>query len=241
MQGTIAVLVALSGLGCHHKSCDTYCPPACYSSHYDGCYASACYSYAMPTSQWMGCYSGCYSLTQAAYWDSCYGSACYGSCYGSACYASACYGGCYGSCYGGCYGGHRRMRHHHGLFGCKRNSCEVCCASGQMMPYGGGGWPMGMPVFGTYTPTYYDMGTPQGVMSSQWGGTQYMNDTTTTEPANPPPVAPETPEGPVEDTTVPDVDTTSPPINDTLPTEPGGVEGTIPGAPVETPVNPQGF
>jgi hypothetical protein len=47
MQGTIVMLMALSGLGCHHKSCDvTYVPSyygtgACSSTAYahDGCHA----------------------------------------------------------------------------------------------------------------------------------------------------------------------------------------------------------
>ena len=40
MQGTIVMLMALSGLGCHHKSCDVAYAPSCYSG---------------------GCYGGCYS------------------------------------------------------------------------------------------------------------------------------------------------------------------------------------
>ena len=41
MQGTIAVLMALSGLGCHHKHCASMpvMAPACYSACYGGCYA----------------------------------------------------------------------------------------------------------------------------------------------------------------------------------------------------------
>lgn len=39
MQGTVALLLALSGLGCHHKSCATYAAPACYAAptSYSGC------------------------------------------------------------------------------------------------------------------------------------------------------------------------------------------------------------
>src|SRR5215211_6792178 len=81
MQGTMVVLMALSGLGCHHRNCDVAYVPACYSSCYGG--------------GWDGCYgggpsyvSGCYSapvVVESGYagWS----------------------GGCYSSCYGGGYGG----------------------------------------------------------------------------------------------------------------------------------------
>ena len=49
MQGTIVMMLALSGLGCHHKSCAPAYAPACYS---------ACYS------AYAGCY-GCYGSPQA--------------------------------------------------------------------------------------------------------------------------------------------------------------------------------
>ena len=40
MQGTVVMLMALSGLGCHNKSCDVvYAPPA-YSCFSGGCYAN---------------------------------------------------------------------------------------------------------------------------------------------------------------------------------------------------------
>ena len=42
MQGTIVMLMALSGLGCHHKSCDvTYVP----SYHGTGAYSSTGYAH----------------------------------------------------------------------------------------------------------------------------------------------------------------------------------------------------
>ena len=79
MQGTIVMLMALSGLGCHHKGCDMVYTPSCYSG---GCYG--------------GCYDGCYATAYATVVEpSCY-SACYSSGY------SGCYGGCYGGGYGGC-------------------------------------------------------------------------------------------------------------------------------------------
>lgn len=132
MQGTIVMLMALSGLGCHHKNCAPAYAPACYDSCYSGCY-SGCYSSPavidpMPTSYVApSCYSECYS--------SCYGGAyyvptAYESCspcgrrpgllarlFGKlcgrgsgACYdfpvAAACYGGSYSdACYSACYSG----------------------------------------------------------------------------------------------------------------------------------------
>ena len=40
MQGTIVMMLALSGLGCHHKSCGPAYVPACYSSCYSGATAA---------------------------------------------------------------------------------------------------------------------------------------------------------------------------------------------------------
>ena len=82
MQGTVVMLMALSGLGCHNKSCDVVYAPPSYSCFSGGCYANVYPpAYVSPS-----CYSGCYS-----------------SCY------SGCYGGRYGGgCYGGCYS--RRLR-----------------------------------------------------------------------------------------------------------------------------------
>ena len=87
MQGTVAVLMALSGLGCHHKSHDvaTYAP-ACYSAPaYDACYSS-CYSAPVV---YDACYSSsCYS---APIMDSCYSTPIYDACYSSACYSAVDY------------------------------------------------------------------------------------------------------------------------------------------------------
>ena len=45
MQGTIVMMLALSGLGCHHKSCGPAYAPACYSACYSGyAAATACYA-----------------------------------------------------------------------------------------------------------------------------------------------------------------------------------------------------
>ncbi|MGZ3472091.1 MAG: hypothetical protein ACXWO1_20595, partial [Isosphaeraceae bacterium] len=61
MQGTIVMLMALSGLGCHHKSCDVAYAPSCYSgSCYSGCYGG-CYSGDYATIVEPSCYSSCYS------------------------------------------------------------------------------------------------------------------------------------------------------------------------------------
>ena len=57
MQGTIVMLMALSGLGCHHKACDTAYAPSCYSGGcYGGCYATEYSTVVEPS-----CYSACYS------------------------------------------------------------------------------------------------------------------------------------------------------------------------------------
>ncbi len=45
MQATVVMLMALTGLGCHHKKCEPVYETSCYSS----CYSSS------------GCYSSCYS------------------------------------------------------------------------------------------------------------------------------------------------------------------------------------
>ena len=45
MQGTVVMLLALSGLGCHHKKCEPAYTSGCYSSCYSNCYSSSsCYS-----------------------------------------------------------------------------------------------------------------------------------------------------------------------------------------------------
>ncbi len=162
MQGTIAVLMALSGLGCHHKSCDVAYAPACYSACYGGCYDGG----------YGGCYGGsvgyvapaCYNV---AYYDACYGGAVLDGCYGGG--FSGCYSGCYGGGFGGCYGGGHGGGHGHkhglfsGLFGChKANNCcqpvmpGACYSSCYSVGYGEayGCYSSSMPVYGSYTPVY---------------------------------------------------------------------------------------
>lgn len=161
MQGTIVMLMALSGLGCHHKGCnDCYSAPAVVSSCYSACYdvgyvasAPGCYSSAQSC---YGGYEGCYSLS------SCYSSACYSmpapAC--GSCGSNACGGGC-----GASYASHGCGRKHRGLFGClKRKMCGGCapvasCYGGYGC-YGGnwascyGGWSTAGYTMGSYTPVY---------------------------------------------------------------------------------------
>ena len=57
MQGTMVLLMALSGVGCHHKNCCVAYTPPCYSASFlDGCYGggfAGCYggSYVIPSGQ----------------------------------------------------------------------------------------------------------------------------------------------------------------------------------------------
>jgi hypothetical protein len=144
MQGTVVMLLALSGLGCHHKKVDASYVETCYSSGcYSSCYSSSCYS---------SCYSGGYS--------SCYSGG-YSSCYSGGAYSSADYG-CYSSCYSS-------RRHHHGLFGHKRRACQACYTPAPAPPVcdpcSGGG--SSYPVYGTYTPVYSGYASGQSMGSAQ--------------------------------------------------------------------------
>ena len=113
MHGTVVMLMALSGLGCHHKHADVAYVPSCYTSSYDSCYSSY-----EPS-----CYSGCYS--SADYIGGCYSESCYSdpwpSCYSErrGCFLKRPFHGgpvkkhhrshapietsCYSSYYSGCY------------------------------------------------------------------------------------------------------------------------------------------
>ena len=113
MQGTVMMLMALSGLGCHNKGCDVVYAAPTYSCYSSGCYANVYPSYVSPQS-YTGCYAGGYS-------------GCYATIYDGGCFGGGCYGGGGSSCYSACYGGGG----HHGcgflarLFSCcsKRHSC----------------------------------------------------------------------------------------------------------------------
>lgn len=109
MQVTLAVLLTLSGLGCHHKA------PA--ASYVESCYSS-CYSAPVVESCYTPSYSACYS-------------SCYSSCYTTS--YSCCYSSCYSSCYSepvsncspcGIWGQSRPKRGlFHGLFSKHKNKC----------------------------------------------------------------------------------------------------------------------
>src|SRR5262245_55396190 len=111
MQGTIVMLMALSGVGCHHKSCNWAPSAACYGGGYGACYGNNApmndTTYVAP-SGYSACYSLCYSGSYTMGYGGCYGGGGWGGCYGGGCYG----GGCYGGGGWGCYGGRRC-----GLFG----------------------------------------------------------------------------------------------------------------------------
>ena len=92
MQGTIVMLMAMSGLGCHHKHRDVAPVSACYSSCYSSGYDSGCYSsYAPVATTYVvpSCYSACYSSGYSSCYSSCYSGASFSSCYGGSCYGGA--------------------------------------------------------------------------------------------------------------------------------------------------------
>lgn len=241
MQGTLVMLMALSGLGCHNRACDVaYAPPtytSCFGVGY-GCYADAYPGPVMPA-----CYAGCYT---SGY------SGCYGGWYGGGCYGGwdGCYGGGWGGCYGGGWGGWHGGKHRHtcgggGLFSCfRKRRCAACCDNGYMASacYGSAYSP---PVFGSalgmsYGPVTsgqsYVSGQSMTAPSKQWGRTMAapskQGSTTSgapfvpsevTTPVTPNPVAPPTPRS------------TTPPA--TEPTPPPPVPAT-PVTPVPTRINP---
>ena len=186
MQGTVVMLLALSGLGCHHKQ---VAPVAatCYSSCYSGggCYSS-CYSSGCYSSGYSGCYSSGYS-------------SCYSSCYSGAAYSPASYS-CY-SCYSSCY---TAKRHHHGLFGHKRRSCEACCAPAPVEPVCDPcSLGSDLPVYGTYTPVYggyssgQNLGTTQSYSAPMMGAPAPAGDMAPAAPSAPSPGNPAPPAAPV--------------------------------------------
>jgi hypothetical protein len=126
MQGTVMMLMALSGLGCHNKGYDMVYAPPTYSGYPSGCYANAYPNFVSPQSD-AGCYVGGYS-------------GCYAAVYGGGCFGGGCYGGGLSSCYSACYGGR-----HHGcgllsrLFSCCKSRGHGCYSYG----YGYGGDPWG--------------------------------------------------------------------------------------------------
>lgn len=152
MHGTVVMLMALSGLGCHYKHADVVYAPSCYSGVADACYSS--------------CYSS--SVIQPACYSSCYSASCYSSCYSEACYSSSCYSSCYSGRKHGFFGKHFGKlgglfkKHHRTAYvadscysSCYSSSCYTetyaSCYSGC---YSSGYAPA---VFGTEAPIY---GTP---------------------------------------------------------------------------------
>jgi hypothetical protein len=216
MQGTMAMLLTLSGLGCWHKSCDVAYVPSCYSS-------VACYD-AAPV-------ANTYIQSAAVVMDGCYGGGCYGGgCYGGGCYGGGWTGGCYSACYDwgmtGCYDyASSCAPRKRGLFSClfgghKRRAWAPAVYDGC---YGGGyyGGCYGGPVFGTYTvPTAYGSPIYGGSMQGDviygapmsYPAGQYTAPATsgaaTTAPATAAPEAPATaptttPPPPAPETTLP--------------------------------------
>jgi hypothetical protein len=240
MQGTVVLLMALSGLGCHHKSCDGCydAAPACYS----GCYGGVGYD---------GCYSG-YPSTQVGYISSapgCYGagySACYtpaySSCYGAvydASYAAACYCDDYPS-HGWFCGPRRRWGGGGcGLFSCfRRNRGCGCYATSYGCDAGVYDGCYSTPVFGSYAPTY--AGNMIYGNSQIYGAGQVIGSTaypsaaqTATAPVMTPTPTPApdtaTPPPPTPVTTEPPAPEPAPPPGDATPDAPA--PGEVPKAP----------
>jgi hypothetical protein len=212
MQGTVIMLMALSGLGCHNKSCDVAYGPPAYSCFSGGCYANVYPDYVSPS-----CYSGCFSSSY---------SGCYSSYYGS----------CYGGCYSGNYGGHHGCGLFAKLFSCFRHSGGHGCYGSS---YGGSGCYGGSyGGFGTYNAPYdppifgyalqYNYGSmdpynqgPSGVMSPTPAPTPTPSEAVAPVAPNPVP----TPTAPSPSTPVPSDATPPPPP---APLAPGNVVPPIP-------------
>lgn len=232
MQGTIVMLMALTGLGCHHKGGGHHAvAPSCYADA--GCYGG-CYDGTYATGQSVG-YTSYAPACYATAYSACYGQT-YSSCYGAtwdACYSSA---ACYGD-WGGCYGGGHS---HKGLFAClKRKKCGAC--NGGYTGCYGNWYDAGYstPVFGAYMPTYggdviYNGATTSGQMGSGqavWsdaGGSVYSITPTQAAPATgdsvPPPATGDSPPPAETAPAVPPVDTPK------VPDAPVPGAGDVPGA-----------
>jgi hypothetical protein len=113
MQGTVVMLMALSGMGCHHKYDVAYGPPT-YSAFFG-----------------MGCYANVYPNYMATAYVA---PSCYAPCYADM------YNGCYSACYGGCYGGGYVRKHHSCCFVSRLFGCCGCGKSGYGDPYAGYGY-----------------------------------------------------------------------------------------------------
>lgn len=246
MQGTMVMLLALSGLGCGHSAHKAPVYDSCYSSCYGGVAYDACYD---------SCYSACYG---GGFVQTSYGS-CYSSCYGGSCYATG-YDACYSSCYGGsCYGGGLFKRKHGGLFSCfggggglfghkhKRayydacySACygptayyDSCYSACYFSPVYTNAYDM--PVFGTYTPAVSPQagyGSPQGsiLMSPSKAGVadpapqSYGTTPTPAEEPAPPPAEEPAPPPAEEPAPATDLDT----LDTELPTPPAADDFDFP-------------
>src|SRR5271157_5635580 len=158
MQGTIVMLMALSGLGCHHKSCDVAYVPSYYDTGacYGGCYGGGYATVVEPS-----CYSGCYSSGYSGCYSNGYGG-CYDSCYSGRRHGGLlsglfhCFGGWGGSWKQGCgrFGGHHRGY-----------AYDACCYGGDY--YSTSYSDYSPAVFGSTMPIYETpMTTGQGAASS---------------------------------------------------------------------------
>ena len=177
MQGTVMMLMALSGLGCHNKGCDVAYAAPTYSCYSSGCYANVYPSYVSPQS-YTGCYTGGYS-------------GCYGDIYGGGCFGGGCYGGGQSSCYSAGYGGG-----HHGcgllakLFGCcgrKHGNGNYAYADFYGSPYGYD-LPYSPSIYGYAREFNYGAGAPGEAGMGYMGG---MPAGTPSEAAPPVPATPD--------------------------------------------------
>ncbi|MDG3006939.1 hypothetical protein [Paludisphaera mucosa] len=185
MHGTVVMLMALSGLGCHHKHADVAYVPSCYSSISDGCY------------------SGCYSSTS---YETPYATGCYSSAdYIGGCYSESCYSGGFPSCYSerrGCFltrlfHGGLFKKHHRGSYAPIETSCYSSCYSSSYEPA----------VFGTSLPIYETPWASAQVPSkSIYTIPSTQLPTTSEAPATPAPTAPAPAAAPADapKTTTPD-------------------------------------
>jgi hypothetical protein len=229
MQGTVMMLMALSGLGCHNKGADIVYAPPTYSCYSSGCYANVYPNYVSPQS-YTGCYAGGYS-------------GCYATIYDGGCFGGGCYGGGW-SCYSGCYGGG-----HHGcgllswLFRCCSFRGHGCYGGGWGSGYGsywpdayGGDYGYDLPyapaMYGYARPFDYGVGAPgEAAMGYQGGMTGTPSEAAPPVPASP---APSTPSATTPSTTTPPTTT---PVPDTA-TPPPPPRPAIPANPVPTPPKP---
>lgn len=178
MQGTIVMLMALSGLGCHNKCYDVAYTPPSYS-----CFGGGCYANVYPT-QWASPqgYAGCYS---AGY------SGCYATAY-AGCFGGGCFGGCYGSCYSGGYGGYGHGHHGCGLFARLFSCCGWKNRSYYAFdPYGMGSYGMGGG-YGNYDPAIfgYALQYNYGTMADEVGPAATSATPSEAAPVPPNPVTP---------------------------------------------------